>query len=133
MRLELIAPFNDVGLLALDVRHGKAIFAGVGVGTTALLAAIDFRYAGRNHADVVNKAEDKIECICILLWLTTTERGNLVGMQQGAMVYDSDLDTTCFYNGSAWRKVTVHSSVNIKTYTYLCMDCKSDYIFFKRQ
>ena len=36
----------------------------------------------------------------------TTERGNLVGMQQGAVVYDSDLDTICFYNGSEWRKVS---------------------------
>ena len=100
------APFNDVGLLALDVRHGKATFSGVGVGTTALLAAIDFRYAGRNHADVVNVAEDANRMYMYPPVVTTAERGNLVGMQQGAMVYDSDLDTLCFYNGSAWRKVT---------------------------
>ena len=100
------APFNDVGLLALDVRHGKASFAGVGVGTTALLAAIDFRYAGRNHADVVNTAEDANRMYMYPPVVDTNERGNLVGMQQGAMVYDSDLDTLCFYNGSAWRKVT---------------------------
>ena len=100
------APFNDVGLLALDVRHGKATFSGVGVGTTALLAAIDFRYAGRNHADVVNAAEDANRMYMYPPVVTTAERGNLVGMQQGAMVYDSDLDTLCFYNGSAWRKVS---------------------------
>ena len=100
------APFNDVGLLALDVRHGKATFSGVGVGTTALLAAIDFRYAGRNHADVINAAEDANRMYMYPPVVTTAERGNLVGMQQGAMVYDSDLDTLCFYNGSAWRKVT---------------------------
>ena len=100
------APFNDVGLLALDVRHGKASFAGVGVGTTALLAAIDFRYAGRNHADVVNAAEDANRMYMYPPVVDTNERGNLVGMQQGAMVYDSDLDTLCFYNGSEWRKVT---------------------------
>jgi hypothetical protein len=100
------APFNDVGLLALDVRHGKGSFAGVGVGTTALLAAIDFRFAGRNHADVVNAAEDANRMYMYPPVVTTAERGNLVGMQQGAMVYDSDLDTICFYNGSAWRKVS---------------------------
>ena len=100
------APFNDVGLLALDVRHGKGTFAGVGVGTTALLAAIDFRFAGRNHADVVNLAEDANRMYMYPPVVTTAERGNLVGMQQGAMVYDSDLDTICFYNGSAWRKVS---------------------------
>tara|TARA_B100001248_G_scaffold86633_1_gene63364 strand:+ start:766 stop:2577 length:1812 start_codon:yes stop_codon:yes gene_type:complete len=100
------APFNDVGLVDLDVRHGKAVFAGVGVGTTALKSAIDFRFAGRNHADVVNKAEDVNRMYMYPPVVTTAERGNLVGMEQGAVVYDSDLDTICFYNGSAWRKVS---------------------------
>ena len=100
------APFNDVGLVDLDVRHGKAVFAGVGVGTTALKSAIDFRFAGRNHADVVNKAEDVNRMYMYPPIVTTAERGNLVGMEQGAVVYDSDLDTICFYNGSAWRKVS---------------------------
>ena len=38
--------------------------------------------------------------------VTTAQRNALSGMTQGAVVYDSDLDTLCFYNGSAWRKVT---------------------------
>ena len=100
------APFNDVGLIDLDVRHGKAVFAGVGVGTTAIKSAIDFRFAGRNHADVVNEAADVNRMYMYPPVVTTAERGNLVGMEQGAMVYDSDLDTLCFYNGSGWRKVT---------------------------
>ena len=91
------APFNDVGLVDLDVRHGKAVFAGVGVGTTALKSAIDFRFAGRNHADVVNKAEDVNRMYMYPPVVSTAERGNLVGMEQGAVVYDSDLDTLCFY------------------------------------
>jgi hypothetical protein len=92
---------------ALDVRHGKAIFQGVGVGTTAILAAVDFRYAGRNHADVVALAEDNNRMYMYPPRVTTTERTNsLVGMQQGALVYDTDLDTLCFYNGSSWRKVS---------------------------
>ena len=100
------APFNDVGLIDLDVRHGKAVFAGVGVGTTAIKSAIDFRFAGRNHADVINEAADVNRMYMYPPVVTTAERGNLVGMEQGAMVYDSALDTLCFYNGSAWRKVT---------------------------
>ena len=100
------APYNNVGLVDLDVRHGKAVFAGVGVGTTALKSAIDFRFAGRNHADVVNKAEDVNRMYMYPPVVSTAERGNLVGMEQGAVVYDSDLDTICFYNGSAWRKVS---------------------------
>tara|TARA_A100000164_G_scaffold37960_1_gene29023 strand:+ start:75 stop:755 length:681 start_codon:yes stop_codon:yes gene_type:complete len=38
--------------------------------------------------------------------VTTAQRNAISGMTQGAVVYDSDLDTLCFYNGSAWRKVT---------------------------
>ena len=91
---------------ALDVRHGKAIFQGVGVGTTAIVAAVDFRYAGRNHADVVALAEDANRMYMYPPVVTTSERGSLVGMQEGAMVYDSGLDTICFYNGSSWRKVS---------------------------
>ena len=100
------APYNNVGLVALDVRHGKATFAGIGVGITAILAPVDFRNAGRAHADVPIKAEDANRMYMYPPVVSTAERGNLVGMQQGAMVYDSDLDTLCFYNGSAWRKVT---------------------------
>ena len=99
-------PYNNVGLIALDVRHGKATFSGMGVGVTAIIAPVDFRNAGRAHADVAVKAEDANRMYMYPPVVTTAERGNLVGMQQGAMVYDSDLDTLCFYNGSAWRKVS---------------------------
>ena len=44
--------------MILDVRHGKAIFAGVGVGNYSIKQRLTLD-AGRNHADVVNKAEDK--------------------------------------------------------------------------
>ena len=103
-------PYNNVGLIALDVRHGKATFAGVGVGVTAIIAPVDFRNAGREHADVVNKSEDSNRMYMYPPVVTTAERTNsLVGMLQGALVYDSDLDTLCFWNGSQWRKVT-HSA-----------------------
>ena len=84
----------------------RQYFRGVGVGTTAIVAAVDFRYAGRNHADVVALAEDANRMYMYPPRVTTAERGNLVGMQQVAMVYVSDLDTLCFYNGSSWRKVS---------------------------
>ena len=82
----------------------------MGVGTTAIKSAIDFRFAGRNHADVVNEAADVNRMYMYPPVVTTAERGNLVGMEQGAMVYDSDLDTLCFYNGSSWRKVTTSAA-----------------------
>ena len=97
------APFNDVGLIDLDVRHGKAVFAGVGVGTTAIKSAIDFRFAGRNHADVVNKAEDNNRMYMYPPKVTNTERGNLVGVTAGAMVYNTSTNKLQVYNGSAWQ------------------------------
>ena len=104
------APYNNVGLIALDVRHGKATFAGIGVGITAIIAPVDFRNAGRAHADVPIKAEDANRMYMYPPVVTTAERGNLVGMEQGAMVYDSNLQTLCFYNGSSWRKVTTSAA-----------------------
>ena len=38
--------------------------------------------------------------------VSTSERGSLTGMSEGALVYDTDLSTLCFYNESGWRKVT---------------------------
>ena len=84
-------------------RHGKAVFAGVGVGTTAIKSAIDFRFAGRNHADVVNEAADVNRMYMYPPKVTNTERGNLVGVTAGAMVYNTSTNKLQVYNGSAWQ------------------------------
>ena len=38
--------------------------------------------------------------------VTTSQRNSMSGLSQGAVVYDSDLEAICFYNGSEWRKVS---------------------------
>ena len=38
--------------------------------------------------------------------VSTSQRNSMTGLSQGAVVYDSDLEAICFYNGSAWRKVS---------------------------
>ena len=38
--------------------------------------------------------------------VSTSQRNSMTGLSQGAVVYDSDLESICFYNGSAWRKVS---------------------------
>ena len=38
--------------------------------------------------------------------VTTSQRTGMSGITAGAMVYDSDLDVLCFYDGSAWKRVT---------------------------
>ena len=63
--------------------------------------------------------------------VTTAERGNLVGMEQGALVYNTRLNRLQVLQWVCMEEGNLHR--NLKTYTYLCMDCKSDYIFFKRQ
>ena len=99
-------PINTQGANALDVRYGKAIFNGVGVGTTSLTAAVDFRFAGRDNRDVVIPTAEQNRMYMYPPIVSTSERDNLVGMTTGALVYDTDLSTLCFYNESGWRKVT---------------------------
>ena len=42
--------------------------------------------------------------------VTTSQRNSMSGLSQGAVVYDSDLTVLCFYDGSAWKKVTFTSA-----------------------
>ena len=42
--------------------------------------------------------------------VTTSQRTSMSGLSQGAVVYDSDLTVLCFYDGSAWKKVTFTSA-----------------------
>ena len=42
--------------------------------------------------------------------VTTGQRTGMSGLTAGAMVYDSDLTVLCFYDGSAWKKVTFTSA-----------------------
>ena len=99
-------PINTQGANALDVRYGKAIFNGVGVGTTSLTAAVDFRFAGRDNSDVVIPTAEQNRMYMYPPIVSTSERNSLVGMTTGALVYDTDLSTLCFYNELGWRKVT---------------------------
>ena len=41
--------------------------------------------------------------------VSTSQRNSMSGLSQGAMVYDSNLEAICFYDGSEWRRVT-HTS-----------------------
>ena len=95
------APFS--GKNDLDVRHGSAIFGGVGVGTTSATAAVDFRFAGREHADVLIAGPNANRMYMYPPKVTTTERGNLAGVTAGAMVYNTSVNRLQVYNGSTWK------------------------------
>ena len=96
-------PFGSSTVNDLDVRHGSAIFAGVGVGKTQATAAVDFANAGRSHNDVVLKTADQNRMYMYPPKVTTTERGNLVGVTAGAMVYNTSVNRLQVYNGSTWK------------------------------
>ena len=71
-------PFGSSVVKDLDVRHGSAIFAGVGVGKTQATAAVDFANAGRSHNDVVLKTADQNRMYMYPPKVTTTERLSLI-------------------------------------------------------
>ena len=96
-------PFGSSTVNDLDVRHGSAIFAGVGVGKTQATAAVDFANAGRSHNDVVLKTSEQNRMYMYPPKVTNTERGNLVGVTAGAMVYNTSTNKLQVYNGSAWQ------------------------------
>ena len=96
-------PFGSSVINDLDVRHGSAIFAGVGVGKTQATAAVDFANAGRSHNDVVLKTTEQNRMYMYPPKVTTIERGNLVGVTAGAMVYNTSVNRLQVYNGSTWK------------------------------
>ena len=96
-------PFGSSTVNDLDVRHGSAIFAGVGVGKTQASAAVDFANAGRSHDDVVLTTAQQNRMYMYPPKVTTTERGNLAGVTAGAMVYNTSVNRLQVYNGSTWK------------------------------
>ena len=85
----------------LDVRSGKAIFEGVGVGTTSLKSAVDFSSAGRNNADFDASVAGR--GYMYPPKGSTTDRGNFTGVTAGALFYNTSTNKLQVYNGSAWQ------------------------------
>ena len=84
---------------ALDVHTGTALFGAVGVGTTSVRCNADFNAAGYDGGAGTAS-------FMILPRVSNAERGNLVNMLSGAIVYNTSTNKLNFYNGSAWRAVT---------------------------
>ena len=66
-------------------------------------AAVDFRLAGRSHEDVILTSAQSNRMYMYPPKVTSTERGNLVGVTAGAMVYNTSTNKLQVYNGSAWQ------------------------------
>ena len=96
-------PYGGMTQNDLDVRHGTAIFGGIGCGRTTLTASVDFSNAGRNHADVTVASASANRMYMYPPKVTTAERGNLSGVTAGAMVYNTSVNRLQVYNGSTWK------------------------------
>ena len=96
-------PYGGMTGNDLDVRHGTAIFGGIGCGRTTLTASVDFSNAGRNHADVTVASASANRMYMYPPKVTTAERGNLSGVTAGAMVYNISVNRLQVYNGSTWK------------------------------
>ena len=96
-------PYGGMTGNDLDVRHGTAIFGGIGCGRTTLTASVDFSNAGRNHADVTVASASANRMYMYPPKVTTAERGSLSGVTAGAMVYNTSVNRLQVYNGSTWK------------------------------
>jgi len=97
------APYGGMTGNDLDVRHGTAIFGGIGCGRTTLTASVDFSNAGRNHADVTVASASANRMYMYPPKVATGERNALVGVTAGAMVYNTTVNRLQVYNGSTWK------------------------------
>lgn len=96
-------PYGGMVENDLDVRHGTAIFGGIGCGRTTLTASVDFSNAGRNHADVNVASASANRMYMYPPKVSTGERNALVGVTAGAMVYNTSVNRLQVYNGSTWK------------------------------
>ena len=86
---------------ALFVSGDTCVLEAVGVGTNVPTAAVDFSLAGQNLTGL--KAN---RMFMVPPKITTAQRGNLTGLQSGAMIYNLNLNKLQVYNGSAWETIT---------------------------
>ena len=73
----------------------------MGIGTIEPRAAVDFADAGKA---VTGLAANRMYMIPPKV--TNIQKGNLVGLVSGAMIYNTDLNKLQVYNGSGWETVT---------------------------
>ena len=114
---------NVAANVDIDAQRSKALFQSVGIGSTTPTqaldvvgtvkattsqsvflqvgdqggAAIDFSNAGKNLDGIqANRS------FMVLPKVTTTERGNLVGVTNGSIIYNTTTNKTQVWTGSAW-------------------------------
>jgi hypothetical protein len=87
--------YDGIGFQASST---DALFRGVGIGTTVLTSAVDFRFAGKD-------AFGGIAWFMLPPTLTTTQRNSLVP-SGGAFIYNTTTKNHESYNGTSWFNIT---------------------------
>ena len=103
-----ISDSGNVGIKTTSVNGNALLVSGdtciletVGVGTNVPTAAVDFSLAGQALGGAaINRM------FMIPPKVTNAQRGNLTGLQSGAMIYNTNLNKLQVYNGSAWETIT---------------------------
>ncbi len=81
--------------VTINASSSSIVVDGIGVGSTVIVGAADFKNAG----------PDATRRFMIPPKVSNTQRGNLVGVIAGAMIYNTSTNRLQFYDGSGWRTV----------------------------
>jgi len=100
----IITDSGNVGIKTDDL-NGNALFVNgaiaaldpIGIGTNEPRAAVDFADAGKATTGLAAN-----RMFMIPPKVTSSQRGNLLSLVSGALVYDTDSNNIQIYNGSAW-------------------------------
>ena len=84
----------------INANECKATFGAIGIGTTQPKSVLDCRNAGKDAT-----GDDANRMYFYPPLVNNTQEGNLTGMEEGAIVYNTQTSKLRFYNGSAWADV----------------------------
>ena len=79
--------------VTINASSASMVLDGIGVGSTVIVGAADFKNAG----------PDATRRFMIPPKVSSTQRGNLVGVVAGAMIYNTSNNRLQVFNGSTWK------------------------------
>ena len=79
--------------VTINASAASMVLDGIGVGSTVIVGAADFKNAG----------PDATRRFMIPPKVSSTQRGNLVGVVAGAMIYNTSNNRLQVFNGSTWK------------------------------
>ena len=108
----------DAGNGAIDAQFSRALFSAVGIGTsvTSSTLTVAGSIAGTGSVGIGTtiatcgadfaRAGVNITRFLKLPQITTTERGNLVNLEPGSIIWNSSTSQIQYYDGSSWNSLT---------------------------